>query len=122
MRAEIANPDKKILPGMFANVTVESGAPQNVVSAPRTAVATSLYGDTVFVVQPDDAAKGFDGPLHLERRVVKLGETRQDRVVLQGVAAGEKIVTQGQIKLQPNAPVRIEADAAMKAAAVRPAE
>jgi membrane fusion protein (multidrug efflux system) len=123
VRAEIANPAKKILPGMFANITLESGAPQKVVCVPRTAVAYSLYGDTVYVVTPDDAAKGFSGPLHLERRNVRLGETRQDRVaLLDGVAAGEKIVTQGQIKLQPNAPVRIEAGAAMTAAAVRPAE
>ena len=82
VRAEIANPAKKILPGMFANITLESGAPQKIVCVPRTAVAYSLYGDTVYVVAPDDAAKGFDGPLHLERRDVRLGETRQDRVVL----------------------------------------
>lgn len=123
VRAEIANPQKKILPGMFGAVTVEAGAPQKIVSAPRTAVTTSLYGDSVYVVAPDDAAKGFDGPLHLERRFVRVGEARADRVaLLEGVKPGDKIVTQGQIKLQPNAPARIEQGAAMTPATVRPAE
>jgi membrane fusion protein (multidrug efflux system) len=123
VRAQIANPDKKILPGMFGAVTVEAGAPQKLVTAPRTAVAFSLYGDAVFVVAPDDASKGYDGPLHIERRFVRIGETRADRVaLLDGVKAGEKMVTQGQIKLQPNAPVRIEADTAMKPADVRPTQ
>ena len=54
---------------------------------------------------------------------MRVGESRSDRVaLLEGVTAGEKMVTQGQIKLQPNAPVRIEPDTVMKAAAVRPAQ
>jgi membrane fusion protein (multidrug efflux system) len=123
VRAQIANPDKKILPGMYGDVTVEAGAPQQLVTAPRTAVAFSLYGDAVFVVTPDDASKGYDGPLHIERRFVRIGESRSDRVaLLDGVKEGERMVTQGQIKLQPNAPVRIEADTAMKPAAVRPTQ
>ncbi|MGO9392887.1 efflux RND transporter periplasmic adaptor subunit [Rhodoblastus sp.] len=121
VRAEIPNPDKKIMPGMFANVTIDAGAPTKIVTAPRTAIAFSLYGDSVFVVRPDDAEKGFNGPLHVERRNVRVGETREDRIVIkEGVAEGDKIVAQGQIKLQPNAPVRIETDMAMKPQAVRP--
>jgi membrane fusion protein (multidrug efflux system) len=121
VRAAIANPDKKIMPGMFANVTLDAGAPQKIVTAPRTAIAFSLYGDSVFVVQPDDAEKGFKGPLHVERRNVRVGESREDRVVLrEGVAAGDKIVSQGQIKLQPNAAVRIETDVALQPQPVRP--
>ena len=50
VRAQIANPDKKILPGMYGDVTVEAGAPQQLVTAPRTAIAFSLYGDSIFVV------------------------------------------------------------------------
>jgi membrane fusion protein, multidrug efflux system len=121
VRAEVANPDKKILPGMFGNISVEAGKPQNVVTAPRTSVATSLYGDAIFVVLPDDAAKGFDGPLHLERRFVRLGESREGRVaLLEGVKPGEKVVSQGQIKLLPNAAVRIDPNAALTPATVRP--
>jgi membrane fusion protein (multidrug efflux system) len=123
VRATFANPDKKLLPGMFANLSVEAGAPRKTVTAPRTAVTYSLYGDAVFVVQPADPQKGFDGPLRAERRFVRTGETREDRVALtEGVAPGEKIVIEGQIKLLPNAPVKIEPGAGMTAPAVRPAQ
>jgi len=120
-RAEFASPDKKIMPGMFAHVDFAAGAPKDVVTAPRTSVAYSLYGDSVFVVKPDDPAKGFDGPLHVERRPVKVGDAQGDRIVLlSGVEPGETLVVEGQIKLQPNAPVRIEPDTSMKPQAVRP--
>ncbi|MBB4200644.1 hypothetical protein CCR94_00130 [Rhodoblastus sphagnicola] len=121
VRAEIDNPDKKILPGMFANVEVEAGVARNVVTMPRTAIAYSLYGDSVYVVVPSDAQKGFDGPLHVERRFVRLGDTRGERVATQeGVKSGDKVVTQGQIKLQPNAPVTIEANSGLPPQNPRP--
>ncbi len=121
VRADFANPDKKILPGMFGHVDFSAGKPARVVTAPRTSVDYSLYGDSVYVVVPDDKDKGFDGPLHVERRAVRIGDTQGDRVViLSGVAPGDKIVTEGQIKLQPGAPVRIESGAAMTPPAVRP--
>jgi len=128
VRAELDNPDKRILPGMFANVTVLAGAPQQVLTLPRTAIAYSLYGDSVLVVKPDATVQENNGKpqaagQHVERRFVRTGETREDRVaILEGVAAGEMIVTQGQVKLQPNAGVRIEPDSEMKPAAVRPRE
>lgn len=110
-RAEVHNPDKKILPGMFGNVEVEAGKAHEWVTLPRTAIDYSLYGDSVYVVVPDDAQKGFDGPLHVERRFVRLGDARGERVaVSEGVKPGEEVVTQGQIKLQPKAAVTIERD------------
>ncbi|MCW2274538.1 membrane fusion protein (multidrug efflux system) [Rhodoblastus acidophilus] len=114
VRAEMANPDKKVLPGMFGNVEVEAGKPHDVVSVPRTAIAYSLYGDSVYVVVPEDAQKGLDGPLRAERRFVRLGDTRGERVAIsEGVKPGDKVVSQGQIKLQPNAPVTIEANSGL---------
>jgi membrane fusion protein (multidrug efflux system) len=120
-RAEFANPGKTILPGMFGHVDFPAGKPVMAVTAPRTSVAFSLYGDSVFVVVPSDPAKGFDGPLQVERRPVKTGEAQGDRIVLlQGVASGEKIVSEGQIKLQPNAAVKIDPDKSLKPQPVRP--
>jgi membrane fusion protein (multidrug efflux system) len=121
VRAEIANPDKKVLPGMFGNAEAEAGKPRSDVTLPRTAIAYSLYGDSVYVVTPDDSQKGFDGPLHVERRFVRLGETRGDRVaVTEGVKAGEKVVSQGQIKLQPNAPAKIAPESGLPPQTPRP--
>ncbi|WP_298426904.1 efflux RND transporter periplasmic adaptor subunit [Rhodoblastus sp.] len=121
VRAEFSNPEKTIMPGMFAHVDFSAGKPAQVVTAPRTSVAYSLYGDSVFVVVPDDAAKGFDGPLHVERRAVRVGEAQGDRIVLlAGVSPGDKVVSEGQIKLQPKAAVKIDPDQSMKPPAVRP--
>ena len=56
VRAEFANPDRRLLPGMFANLTVTTGAPADVLTLPRTAIVYSLYGDNVFVVKPAPAS------------------------------------------------------------------
>src|SRR5271165_1942599 len=83
-RAQFDNPDRKLLPGMFANLTVASGAPAEVLTVPRTAIVYSLYGDNVFVVEP---AKGSDaqkssGGLVVERRFVKIGPVRGERIAV----------------------------------------
>ena len=114
----LPNPERKLLPGMFANVTVLVGEPRDVVTVPRTAVTYSLYGDSVYVVKPapaEDAARRSGGrgrgtgqpaepQLVAERRFVKTGQVRDDRVAItSGLEAGEEVVTTGQLKLNPGA-------------------
>lgn len=117
VRGSLPNPDRKLLPGMFANVVVLVGAPRNVVTVPRTAITYSLYGDSIYVVLPAPAGQGTvaDGAgnaerkLVAERRYVKTGQTRDDRAaLLSGVKAGEEVVTTGQLKLSPGAAIRID--------------
>jgi len=120
VRAQVGNTNGELRPGMFANVALLVGKGVDVVTLPRTSITYSLYGDTVFVVKPAPAPAGAapspDQPLIVERRVVKTGETRGDRVsIAEGVAAGERIVTEGQLKLQPNARVRIDEAGGLKA-------
>jgi RND family efflux transporter MFP subunit len=116
-RAQFANADHKLLPGMFADVTVTTGAPADVLTVPRTAVVYSLYGDNAFVVVP---AKTGDG-LAVERRFIRLGATRGERIaILDGVKVGEKVVIAGQIKLQPNSPVTIDQGGALPPPAETP--
>jgi membrane fusion protein (multidrug efflux system) len=50
VRGLLPNQERKLLPGMFANVTVLVGDATDVVTVPRTAIAYSLYGDSVYVV------------------------------------------------------------------------
>ena len=128
-RAEFANPDRKLLPGMFANLTVTTGQSGDVLTLPRTAIVYSLYGDNVFVVTPAPqggahAAAVDKGPatgLIVERRFVRLGAVRGERVAIdEGVKAGERVVTAGQIKLQANMPVTIDESAALPAPAETP--
>ena len=126
-RAQFANPDRKLLPGMFANITVTTGSSAEVLTLPRTAIVYSLYGDNVFVVKPapqkssDGAEAGQGGAKGLiaERRFVRLGPVRGERIaIVEGVAAGERVVTAGQIKLQANAPVTIDESVALPSPAV----
>ena len=117
VRAEVANPDKRLLPGMFANVALLSGAPREVVTLPKTAVTYSLYGDSAYVVVPAppkgdvgaaQAAEPAKEDLIVQQRFLRTGETRGDRIaVLEGIKPGERVVSEGQIKLQPNAHVVI---------------
>jgi RND family efflux transporter MFP subunit len=117
VRAEFENADRKLLPGMFANIEVTTGAPADVLTLSRTAIVYSLYGDNIFVVKPappkaGEAQAASTQPtenLVVERRFVRLGDARGDRVaVLEGVKPGERVVTAGQIKLQNNSPVVID--------------
>jgi RND family efflux transporter MFP subunit len=117
VRSQFANADHKLLPGMFADVTVTTGAPADVLTTPRTAIVYSLYGDNAFVVVP---AKSGDG-LIVERRFVRLGATRGERIaVVDGVKVGDKVVIAGQIKLQPNSPVTIDQGGALPPPAETP--
>lgn len=112
---------------MFANVTVATGASADLLTLPRTAIVYSLYGDTVFVVEPapaagaQAAAAGGANGLIVERRFVHVGAVRGERVAIeQGVKAGERVVTAGQIKLQENSPVVIDASGALPPPAETP--
>jgi membrane fusion protein, multidrug efflux system len=119
VRGLLPNPERKLLPGMFANVTVLVGDATDVVTVPRTAVTYSLYGDSVYVVKPapakagDAAAPAAGQPpepvLVVERRYVRTGQVREDRVAITfGLAKGEEVVTTGQLKLNPGASIRID--------------
>ena len=51
VRGRVPNPDRTLLPGMFANAAVLAGEPKDVVTVPRTALTYTLYGDSVWVVK-----------------------------------------------------------------------
>jgi membrane fusion protein, multidrug efflux system len=129
IRGEFPNPQKKLLPGMFANVNVLAGAAKEVVTLPRTSISYSLYGDSVYVLTPapqkpgEAQAAGSDQLYAIERRFVRPGDTREDKVAIsEGVQPGELVVSEGQIKLQPNARVRVDPNAGLKPLSPRPRE
>jgi membrane fusion protein (multidrug efflux system) len=111
VRAILPNPERKLLPGMFANVTVLVGDAADVVAVPRTAVTYSLYGDSVYVVKPAPAVAGQPATEQLiaERRFVRTGQVREGRVAITfGLTAGEQVITTGQLKLNPGAAINID--------------
>lgn len=101
------NPDGALRPGMFAKIEVVRPAVAEVVTVPVSAVSYNLHGDSVFVVKDGAANRAF----------VQLGERRDGRVaVLKGVAAGDMVVTSGQVKLESGAKVELRTDDPLKQA------
>jgi membrane fusion protein (multidrug efflux system) len=127
VRGTLDNPDRKLLPGMFANVAVLAGAESAVVTVPRTAITYSLYGDAVYVVVPEEPKEGEAKPEDgeqiyvVERRFVRPGQVRGDLVAISsGLKDGEQVVTTGQIKLNNGSRVKIDNSQELKPPAVLP--
>jgi membrane fusion protein (multidrug efflux system) len=131
VRGRLPNTDHKLLPGMFANVAVLEGKPKELVTVPRTAVTYGLYGDSVWVVKegppaPEKTASVGEvevpaPQLTAERRFVRVGPSKEDQVaILEGVKAGEQVITSGQLKLHPDAAIKIDNSRPLTPAAERP--
>ncbi len=107
VRATIDNGKKLLRPGMFAVVNVSTGAPDDYVTLPQTAVTYSSYGDMVYLVTHGKDAKGKP-ELIAAQVFVTLGPTRGDQVaVLKGVQPGDEVVVAGQVKLHNGTVVAI---------------
>lgn len=115
VRASIPNETSRLLPGMFARVAVVLPERPEVVAIPLTAVVRASYGDSVFVVEDPPRATGASQNKVARQRFVRLGEARGDFVsVLEGVKAGETVVTAGAFKLRNGAPVTIDNEVALE--------
>ncbi len=109
VRAYFANPARKLLPGMYANIAIDSGAAVEHITLPQTAITYNPYGDTVYVVQKDGADPQGKPRASVRQRFVQLGERRGDQVaVISGIKVGEVVVTAGQMKLRNGVPVVVD--------------
>ena len=109
VRATLKNADHKLLPGMYATVEINTGAPQNLITLPQTAITFSPYGDTVYIVDSKGGAADGKPQLVARQSFVTTGATRGDQVaILKGVGEGDMIVTSGQIKLHNGSTVVID--------------
>src|SRR5204863_5429105 len=96
VRLELANTDARLKFGMFVDVRFVTTAAKQVV-VPATAVQ-SIGGDTVVFVPASGSTRRFR-----ERKVI-LGGRDGDRVaVMEGLSAGERIVTKGSFDLRAEA-------------------
>jgi multidrug efflux system membrane fusion protein len=96
-KARFDNADGKLFANQFVNVRLQLGAVQGVL-APVTAVRTGPEGDYVYVIDQDGVA-------HM--RAVKRGLATDDQVlIVQGLQAGEAMVSEGGDRVKDGAPVR----------------
>lgn len=118
VRATLANPEGKLLPGMFTSLDVLLPNPAPQIVVPEGAITYTLYGNSVYAVAEKKAESGevekdADGkPLLIaERRFVETGERRGGLVrVNKGLKAGEQVVSAGQLKLDNGTPIAISPD------------
>jgi multidrug efflux system membrane fusion protein len=101
LKAMFKNEDEKLWPGQFVNARLLLEIRQNVVVIPPPAVQRGPHGLFAWVVKPDNT---------VEARPIQTGTTTGDRtIVTSGIDGGDRVVTDGQYKLQVNAPVSIAA-------------
>lgn len=104
VQATLANDQRRLRPGMFARVSLETGEPERLVTLPQTAIVTNPYGSSVFVVQ-----QSAEGPPKVTQKRVETGSQRGTQIAItKGLSGGETVVTSGQIKLREGVPVQIK--------------
>ena len=101
LKGTFANADERLWPGEFINARLILSVRHNAVTVPAQTVMAGPNGDYVYVIRPDDT---------VQRRTVQLA-SQQDglAVIAKGLAAGDKVVVDGQYRLANNVKVKIEA-------------
>lgn len=113
MKAVLENRDGALTPGQFLNVSMTLDRLSGVVLVPNEAVQQGSDGNFLYVVKADNTAE--------LRKIDVLTANEGRSAIGKGVAAGETVVTDGQLRLAPGAPVTAkENGAGAPAGAVAP--
>ena len=109
IEGQIKNPDKKLLPGMFANVNINLGDKVELLTLPQTAVTYNPYGSTVFIAKKTNRLdKNKAEIMEAQQVFVTTGPTRGDQVaIMKGLEPGMIVITSGQLKLKNGTPLII---------------
>lgn len=100
LKGTFPNTDHKLWPGQFVRVTLRLATLTDAVVVPTQAIQTGQEGQFVFVVKPD---------MTVESRPVTPGvRAGEDQVIDRGIAGGETVVTEGQLRLVPGSRVQIK--------------
>jgi multidrug efflux system membrane fusion protein len=100
LKGEFANTDRRLWPGQFVNVTLVLHTQPNAVVVPSQALQNGQQGQFVFVIKADDT---------VEMRPVAVNRTSSGLTIVDtGVKPGERVVTDGQLRLVPGSRVEIK--------------
>jgi membrane fusion protein (multidrug efflux system) len=113
IRAVFPNDKRGLLPGQFVRVEIIGVTMPNAVLVPKTAIVQGPQGAAVYVLDANDVAQAR--PVQLDREVEK------GWIVKSGVKAGERVVTDGVIRVRPGAKVKPVAVSTAPAPAALPA-
>lgn len=99
LKAKFDNRDKILWPGQFVKVSLLLTTEKGLVTVPSQALQASQKGQFVYVVTPEGTA---------DMRHVEVGRVFGDEsVVLSGLAAGETVITDGQMQTVPGGKVNV---------------
>lgn len=93
LKATFANDDTRLWPGQFVNVALTLGTEDSALTVPAEAVQTGQTGAYVFIVTPESTAE--IRPVAVDRMLDGLA------VIAKGLAPGDKVVVEGQMRLGP---------------------
>lgn len=100
LKATFPNADKRLWPGQFVNVVLTLTIRPHAIIIPSQAIQTGQQGIFVFVVKPD---------FTVESRLISPGQEIDGATIVEkGLQAGEKVVTDGQLRLVPGSKVQIK--------------
>jgi len=103
IRGTFSNADRRLWPGQFVNVVVTLDTDPNAIVVPAAAVQDGQQGKFVFVIKADKS---------VEQRTINVVRTAgSDAVVSSGLAPGDTVVTDGQLRLAPGSHVTVRPSA-----------
>lgn len=98
VRAKITNKEGKLLPGSFADVELPLSVIDDAIIIPTESVIPIQDGKMVFVKQNGKAK---------DVKIVTSTRTEKDILILEGLKAGDTLITSGIMSLKPNVPIMV---------------
>ena len=100
LKGEFANADRRLWPGQFVNAVLRLRNQPNAIVVPSQAVQNGQQGQFVFVIKND---------MTVEARPIVIGQSADGQAIVEkGLAPGERVVTDGQLRLVPGSRVQIK--------------
>lgn len=95
LKGVFANKSRKLWPGQFTDVVMTLGIRKNAVVVPTNSIQTGQQGQFIYVVKADNSVE--------MRQVTATMTVGEETVIEKGLAAGETVVVDGQLRLTPGA-------------------
>ena len=107
LKAMFANDDEQLWPGDFVNARVLLEVRHDVLTIPSPAIQRGPDGIFTWVIAPNSTVQ--------VRKITSGPTTGVQTIITSGLAEGERVVVDGQYKLQPNSRVQVSAPAQAQA-------
>ena len=102
LRAIVANPDQRLLPGMFVRARIDKGQRPNAILVPAVSISRNSKGQPMVMLVNKESV--------VEARIVQTGQNIGDQVlVTEGLSEGEQVIVAGLQKIKPGVSVKAAA-------------